>query len=222
MKKLKKTNYKEFIEINEFVAQTSPMMTHYHSSNPLEKRLWQRKKITIKNFLKNIPAKNLLDLGCGDGGLIDAIPKNIEYTGIDISKTQVDSAKKQIEKLKLKNATILQGDILSLKIKDNSYDVTLLCDVVEHVLNPKKLLEEAKRITKKGGYIILGIPNESLWELSRLVLLRFPLRSPDHINAIYPSDIKKEFKHIKKKVFIPIPFSSHLSLIHVYLVENEK
>ena len=222
MKKLKKASYYEFIKINEFVAQTSPMMTHYYSSNPFERKIWQKKKKTIKKFLEGVSAQNLIDLGCGDGGLIDIIPSKIEYTGIDISPTQVSHAKKRVREIGRKNAKIIEGDILNLQIRDNSYDISMLCDVVEHVLDPKKLLEEAKRITKKDGYIILGIPNEYLWELSRLLLLRFPLRSPDHINAIYPSDVGKHFKNTIKKVFIPTPFSSRLSLIHIYLIKNEK
>jgi ubiquinone/menaquinone biosynthesis C-methylase UbiE len=222
MKNLKKIGYKEFIKVNEFVANTSPMMTHYHSNNPLERKLWRKKKNIIKDLFNDISPKNILDLGCGDGGLIDIIPPNVAYHGIDISPTQIALARKHIKKIGRKNATIEEGDILDLKIKSNSYDAILLCDVIEHVLDPDKLLREAKRITKDGGYIILGIPNESLWELTRLALLRFPLRSPDHINAIYPSDIYMQFRTVLKKVFIPMPFSSHLSLIHIYLVKNEK
>lgn len=222
MKRLKKTNFKDFYKVNEHVAHTSPMMTHYHSENPFERWLWKNKKKIIEKLLSEIKPESLVDLGCGDGGMIEVIGKKTTYTGIDISPTQLANAKKHIKKNESKKIKFICADILDSGLKDNSFDVALLCDVVEHVLSPKTLLQEAQRITKKGGYIILSIPNEMLWELSRLALLRFPLRSPDHINAIYPKDIEKTFHHVKRKNFIPVPFSSHLSLIHIYLILNDK
>ena len=50
IKKLKKIDFEEFYQTNEFVAKTSPMRTHYHSANPAEKWLWKQKKIEIKNY----------------------------------------------------------------------------------------------------------------------------------------------------------------------------
>lgn len=113
-----------------------------------------------------------------------------------------------------------QGDILKLKMKNGSFDAALLCDVVEHVLEPEKLFKEVKRIVKKDGYIIISLPNETLWQLMRLLLLRFPLHSPDHIHAFIPSDIQKVFKKIERKRYIPVPFSSHLSLIQIFVIKN--
>ncbi|MEK7559636.1 MAG: class I SAM-dependent methyltransferase [Patescibacteria group bacterium] len=221
VKKLKEVKFEEFYETNEQVARTSPMMTHYHSSNPGERWMWQQKKNHIEKLL-NFPIKNIVDLGCGDCGMLELIPKNIDYTGIDISPTQIGYAKNTIKKLKRKNAKVSVGDILNSQIKDNAYDAALLCDVVEHVLNPDKLFEETKRIVKENGTIIISIPNEFIWEAIRALLFRFPLRSPDHINSVVPSDIRKNFKKIEKTIYIPLPFSPQLSLIHIFSIKNVK
>jgi len=222
IKLLKKITFKEFYENNEKVAKTSPMRTHYQSSNPLEKLLWKQKKKIISGLIKNLPIKNIIDIGCGDGCLLDLIDENINYKGIDISPTQINYANEHIKKLKRKNALIDKGDVLNLDIKDNSFDAALVCDVVEHVLYPEKLFMQIKRVVKNNGYIVFCIPNEPLWQLARAVLLRFPLRSPDHIYAIYPKDIENYFQEVEKKVSLPIRFSQKLSLIHVLLVRNVK
>lgn len=222
VKKLKKIDFEEFYKTNEYVAKTSPMRTHYHSSNPAEKWLWQQKKKEIKKIVENIPIKNIIDLGCGDCGMLELIPKNIDYQGVDISPTQIAYAKKIIKKDGRKNANVLIEDILNLKTKDSSYDCALLCDVIEHVLDPQKLFKEVKKIVKKDGYIILSIPNEVMWETIRALLLRFPLRSPDHINSIQPKDIKSNFKKIEKQISIPLSFSSQFSLIHIFVIKNVK
>lgn len=222
IKKLKNIDFDEFYKTNEHVAHTSPMLTHYHSSNPAERWLWEQKKNQIGNTLKRLPIKNIIDLGCGDCGMLKMIPRIVNYTGIDISPTQINYAKKTIKVSQRKNAKVKIGDVLDLKIKDDTFDAALLCDVVEHVLKPEKLFEEAKRIVKKNGYIIISIPNEFMWETIRAALLRFPLRSPDHINSITPNDIKKNFKSIEKQTFIPFSFSSRFSLIYIFSIKNVK
>lgn len=222
VKKLKKINFEEFYKTNEYVAKTSPMRTHYHSSNPAEKWLWKQKKKEIKKIIGSISVKNIIDLGCGDCGILELIPENIDYQGIDISPTQIEYAKKVIKKDGRRNANVAIGDILDLKIKDNSFESALLCDVIEHVLDPQKLFYEVKRIVKKNGYIILSIPNEFMWEAIRAILLRFPLRSPDHINSVQPKDIENNFKKIEQQIFIPLSFSSQFSLIHVFVIRNVK
>lgn len=222
VKILKKINYHEFYEINEFVAKSSPMMCHYHSSNPLERWIWQQKKQFIKNKLENLPIQTLIDFGCGDGGILDILKNNIQYTGIDISPTQLNYAKKRARTLGKKNAQFHIGDILDLKIKDNSFDSAIACDVVEHVLSTEKLFNELKRVVKKNGYIIISIPHEALWEAARGILFKFPLRSPDHINAVFPQDIYDHFTKILDKKHIPISFSANFSLINIFLIQNVK
>lgn len=221
-KKIRKVNFDEFYKVNEFVAKTSPMMTHYRSPNPAERWIWAQKKKKIKNILKNLPLENIVDLGCGDAGMLSVIPSSVKYIGIDISPTQITYAQKNITKSRRKNASVKAGDILKLKVKENAYDAALLCDVVEHVLQPDLLLKEASRIVKKDGYIIVSIPHEFLWLTMRALLLRFPLHSPDHLHEIEPEDIRKSFKHIEKEIHIPLSFSSKLSLIHVFLIKNVK
>ena len=222
IKVLKKVNFEEFFKRNEEVAKTTPMRTHYQSPNPLERWLWAKKKKIIYNMINLLPIKNVVDLGCGDGGLLDVINGDISYTGIDISPTQIKYTKNYIRKLSRKNAKVYLGDVTNLKIEDNSFDAALVCDIVEHVLAPEKLFKEVKRIVKKNGYIIFSIPNEPLWQTARAITLRFPLRSPDHLYAIYPNDIRKRFPYILRVAFLPVRFSSTLSLVHIFLVKNVK
>ncbi len=222
VKVLTKVSFKQFYKVNEYVAHTSPMYTHYHSENPLEKWLWQKKKKVISNLLRKIDTKNVIDFGCGDGGLIELFDNNTNYTGIDISPTQVKLARAQIKKIGKKNAKVYMSDATTTKFENNTFDAALVCDIVEHVISPKELFSEIKRVVKKDGYIIFSIPNEIWLQLARAMLLRFPLRSPDHINAVFPKDIKENFPKILKNHHIPFEYSFYLSLVNIYLVKNAK
>ena len=72
--------------------------------------------------------------------MLELIPENIDYQGIDISPTQIEYARKVIKKMEEKNASVSIDDILDLKIKDTSFESALLCDVIEHVLDPQNYL----------------------------------------------------------------------------------
>ena len=221
-KKLRDITVEEFIKVNEFVAHTSPMRSHYNSSNPLERWVWRQKKRKIQAFLEEIKIRSIVDLGCGDGGLIEIIDSTIFYTGIDISPTQLSFTKNYIKTIGRKNAVVKEGDVTVLDFSDSEFDAALACDIVEHVLSPEKLFKEIKRIVKKDGYIIFGIPNEVMWEVARALTLKFPLRSPDHIHAIFTDDIKRNFPMVLKEVALPFPLLKGLSLINVFLVKNVK
>lgn len=221
MKKLTNVDFRTFYKVNEWVAKFSPMRTHYHSDSFLERNIWGKKKQVIKKILDSIEHESVVDIGCGDGGLFSLIKKNAKYTGIDISPTQLKAFKSSLKSTN-SSPILIEADASNLSLKDNSFDVAIVCDVLEHVIDPLVVMREIKRVVKKGGYVIIGIPNENLLELVRLIALRFPLRSPDHIYAIYASDIKKHFPNILKRVGVPFNlFLSELNLLNIFLVKNE-
>lgn len=220
MKKLTDIDFKTFYEVNEYVAKTTPMRTHYNSKNPIERWLWQRKKHVIKDMLGRISYARVIDVGCGDGGLLEVVKSNCMYTGVDISPVQLGSFRRALKKSKRKNVCLVRSDVTKLPFPKDSFDLAFACDVLEHVLDPTKVFKEIHRIVKKGGYIIFSIPNERLLQLARLVTLRFPLRSPDHLHALTVQDAMKYFPNIIAYRGIPVPFSSVLSLINILLVQN--
>lgn len=221
MKKLTNVDFGTFYKMNEWVAKFSPMRTHYHSDSFLERNIWGKKKQVIKKILDSIKYESVIDIGCGDGGLFSLIKKNAKYTGVDISPTQLKAFRNSLNSEE-SLPVLIEADVSSLPLKNNSFDVAIACDVLEHVIDPPMVIKEIKRVVKKGGYVVIGIPNENLLEMVRLMAMRFPLRSPDHIYAIYTSDIKKNFPNIIKRVGVPFNlFFPELNLLNIFLVRNE-
>lgn len=164
----------------------------------------------------------VLDIGCGDGGLLELVKKDSNYTGVDISPTQLQAFKKLLDKNKRKNVRLVQSDVSKLPFAGNTFDLVFACDVLEHVLDPVKVLKEIHRVTKKNGFIIFSIPNEQLLQLSRLITLRFPLRSPDHLYSLTTEDVKYYFHNTIEYCGIPVSFSQTLSLINILFVKNNE
>ena len=98
----------------------------------------------------------ILDIGAGTGRYSVALAEE----GYDV--TAVELVKYNLGILKKKNSSVkaMQGNALKLsKLKDETFDVTLLFGPMYHLFgfdNKKKALEEAKRVTKKGGVILVA------------------------------------------------------------------
>lgn len=98
---------------------------------------------------------DVLSLGCGDGTIEEKLikEKNCKATGLDLSDEAVKIAKR-------KGVNAITGDLEEpLDFQDNSFDCVILCDVLEHLLDPLRALKESTRISKKN--IIVAFPNFS-------------------------------------------------------------
>jgi methionine biosynthesis protein MetW len=104
---------------------------------------------------KLIPeGSKILDIGCNDGKMKDFL-KNPVYCGVDIDKKFISELIKK--GIKAKKADLNKKE---LPFKNERFDFILLLDVLEHVVNPQKLLLEAKKRLKEDGKIIVSLPND--------------------------------------------------------------
>lgn len=106
----------------------------------------------------------LLDLGCGEGNHLDAFlveTKNLHITGIDSHKESLE-----IAQMKNKYNEIICGDIFNElgKLRDNSYDIVIACDLIEHLTRDggKRLMIEMRRVARKVS--IIATPNGFVYQ----------------------------------------------------------
>jgi SAM-dependent methyltransferase len=108
-----------------------------------------------KKYRKNKKEIRLLDAGSGIGRLlIHYKKKGYSIFGID----NVMSAVKKTKEYDRKTA-VIQGDLRDLSFPDETFDIYLSVGVIEHdEEGPDMILQEARRVTKKKGLIIISIP----------------------------------------------------------------
>ena len=106
----------------------------------------------------------VLDVGCGDGTLMEFLKNNkeIDIRGIEISKSK-------IQKCVSKGLTVIEGDAEKdlAQFPDLSFDYVILSQTLQAFLNPEKVITELLRVGKKA---IVTIPNFGYWKV-RLHLL---------------------------------------------------
>lgn len=100
-------------------------------------------------------SKNILDLGCGEGTRLAYFAKGKSGVGIDISKTAIKLAQKRYPNLKFKVADIEKR----IPFPNNKFDMVYSAYVFEHLTKPEKVVKEALRTLKTGGYLVIIAPN---------------------------------------------------------------
>ncbi|KAG4105507.1 methylase [Neocallimastix lanati (nom. inval.)] len=101
------------------------------------------------------PFKNFLDMGCGTGNTIESLIKNYpdaHYTGIDIAEKMIEVAKKKVQN---ENVEFVVGDSENLPFEDNKFDVILCKESIHHYPNPEKFFNEAYRVLRPNGRLII-------------------------------------------------------------------
>lgn len=138
-----------------------------HFSETRKKEIWPELK-KIASEVKE--GQNILDLGCGNGRLINAFGKEINYYGIDQSKALIKLAQERYP-----NYSFIAGDALALnKInlkKENfpqKFDYIFSIAVLQHIPGKQKRIELIKSLKNNlnpGGKIVFS--NWNMWEIPK-------------------------------------------------------
>lgn len=149
-------------------AGAATMTWRPHFEQWVQGRIWQEryKEPVIDNlnrYVPNLDRKVILDLGCGMGGLVvRARQEWLSAFGIDYCFDYCVIAKLRGMRYGIQTPVInAQGEFIPLK--DQSVDVILCYEVIEHVFDPAALLLEMRRVLRPRGVISMSVPNR--WAL---------------------------------------------------------
>lgn len=109
-------------------------------------------------YIKEFRPDSFLDVGCGDGERTMRIAK---YFNIDLIKTYgLDQSDWHINEGKKKfNAEKIDLETTNIPYSSDTFELVICNQVFEHLKNYKNVMFEIIRVTKNGGYIVLGVPN---------------------------------------------------------------
>ncbi|SVD92673.1 uncharacterized protein METZ01_LOCUS445527, partial [marine metagenome] len=154
-----------------FVSQNSQRI---HTFRKVFKRWLKKEKITPS------PEKKLLDIGCAGGAFLKvANDLDFQVVGVEPSSYLCDFGQKKY------NLDLRPGILQDQRFNDNEFDIISMWDVIEHLDQPGKVLEEIHRILKPDGKLIINYPEYDSWP-RKLLGYKWPFFLSVHLYYFTP------------------------------------
>jgi len=103
--------------------------------------------------LASLPKGKFMDVGCGNGQTVDVASKlGWDAMGLEIDPEAVKSSQRM-------GLNILEGTYEKLSEYEEEFDCIICSHVLEHVHDPRNMLLKLKGAIKKGGVLIISLPN---------------------------------------------------------------
>ena len=176
----------EFGDIQSLISYLKDSQGYEYSNN-----------FSMIDFMKG---KYVAELGCGHGFISIVLSSEVkQLDGFDVDTKAINTAVYLKDKYSIKNLNFFVFDGYNTNRLENSYDVVLSSDVLEHVPEPLKYLSECYRILRDDGVLILTTPNGLIAKKNGNIIKS---HSPFHITEYYPLELenmltKNKFKILK-------------------------
>lgn len=133
--------------------------------------------------------KDVLDAGCGNGyGLrILEAAGPARLIGVDLSEEAVARARSEVDG----STEVVQGDVRDLTFDDDSFDVAICFEVIEHIEGQAQALAELRRLLRPGGTLLISSPNRGVYTPG----------NPHHVREFQPKELESalqaHFAHVE-------------------------
>ena len=124
---------------------------------------------TVVDYLADAvsPSANILDVGCGYGETLLGIPESYQLNGFDYAHSNIEAARRLLHD---RDADVKQGSIYDIPFDDESQDVCICLEVLEHIEDDARGALEIARVLKPDGILIASVPYAYYWpQYERLI-----------------------------------------------------
>ncbi|NOT52690.1 MAG: class I SAM-dependent methyltransferase [Chitinophagaceae bacterium] len=144
--------------------------------------------------------KTILDLACGEGYGAHLLSKTAaSVTGIDIDINTIDRAAK---KYTASNLKFLTAPATAIPLQENSIDVVISFETIEHLSDHDAMIKECKRVLKPGGLLIISTPNKDKYS-----------GKPGQQNPFHLKELSgDEFRTLLRKYFTQVQLLNQYAL----------
>jgi len=144
----------------------------------------------------------VLECGCGPGDILERLaPLPCRLTGLDLNRHFLELAAEKVPE-----ANLVMGNIEELDYARENFDIVYAVGVLSYVKNDEAAIREMARVTKKGGTVLISVPNYYMLHLLldpyyvyRAVVKRFRAAQNDHVVDFDYRNIRRySLKQLKK------------------------
>jgi ubiquinone biosynthesis O-methyltransferase len=138
--------------------------------------------------------RRVLDAGCGSGyGAAKLAQDAREVLGIDVSQDAVDDARQHYQ---ASNLRFECADCLNIPAADGSFDLVVAFEIIEHLSDWRRFLEQARRVLAPDGQFVVSTPNRLYYAEARAGLGPNPFHVHEFEYHEFRSELEAVFPHV--------------------------
>ena len=152
----------------------------YASKNPIEQKMMAGFFAALDRMLDGLAPKVVVEIGAGEGRiterLVDRFP-GATVVGLDLPDTNLAEEWDEID------VPMFFGDATRMPFVDDSIDLVVGLEVLEHVPQPERALADIARVCR--GAAVLSVPREPIWRAGNMARGRYLGdlgNTPGHVN----------------------------------------
>jgi 2-polyprenyl-3-methyl-5-hydroxy-6-metoxy-1,4-benzoquinol methylase len=172
---------------------------HYYGDplHPTTQRCRQR----IHWICNQVEGARILDVGCSQGIVCLLLGREgYDCTGVDAETPAIEVARAALAKEEAavqKRVHFVLADATQLPFEDNAFDSIVLCEILEHLTHPEKVLREVRRVLKEQGKLIVSVPYGLL-------------AHADHKHSLYPISLLETLRPFFRSTLLEAPQTNQL------------
>lgn len=161
----------------------------FQTSNPVVGKLISRFYERVTGITSGLSPDSVLDAGCGEGETLERLAPLLpdSVTGVDLNPGSVEFTRERIP-----GAEFSVANILDLPFPDDSFDLVLCLEVLEHIPDPGPAVAELKRVGRRD--LIFSVPSEPWFRLGSLARGKYLSdwgNHPEHVNHWNPRSFRE-------------------------------
>jgi ubiquinone/menaquinone biosynthesis C-methylase UbiE len=146
-------------------AQRSDNEAKYRSKNPVVRYLVGRFLRRVSEVAATERPRRVLEVGCGEGIVLATLAARLpgtRFDGLELDEMALEQAR-----VRCPGAKLVRGDACELPFGDQSFDLVVCLEVLEHLPEPVRALRELRRVARGG--CLLSVPHEPFFRVGNLL-----------------------------------------------------
>ncbi|MEY4565138.1 MAG: hypothetical protein RLY14_108 [Planctomycetota bacterium] len=187
--------------------------------SPMRNRMADLAVKTMSSFSSD--TLKLLDIGCGDGGLMVQLQQRFSQRGKKVIPFGIEVSE-ELSKVSREKVLPLGGDVVKKyaiagceQLVGHKFDLVVMSCFLEHEAQPLLLLQNVFQILADQGCIVIKVPNFASWNRHVRGKRWCGFRYPDHVNYFTPATLKRlakeaGFTRFRQSICDKVPVSDNM------------